>query len=74
MSVNYVNGKASVGPVKENKAAHQCQDCVGGPGFGRWSWAEAGPMDMLDCLAMYEEKVYHVHTGPDHEANTQNIS
>lgn len=75
MSINYVNGKATVSPVKKkNKATHQCQDCVGGFDFRRDSWAEAGPMDMLDCLVVYEEKLYHVCTGPDHETNAENIS
>ena len=74
MFMTYINGKEAITPVKENKAAHLCQDCVGGLGFRRGSWAEAGPVDVLDSLAICEKEVYHVHTGPDHEKHTQEIS
>ena len=31
--ITYINGKEAISPIKENKAAHECQDCVGGLGF-----------------------------------------
>lgn len=74
MSVISVNGKAAVGPIKEDKAAHQSQDRVSGLGFRRGSWAEAGPMDVLDCPAVCEEEPHHVHTGQDHEGQAQDTS
>ena len=58
IAVHYVNSKAADSAVKENKAAHQCQDCVGGLGFRRESWAEAGLVEMLDYLVMCEEELY----------------
>lgn len=73
MFIIYINDKAAAGSVKENKGAHQCQDFVGALGFRRESWAAACLMDVLDCLAMCEEKGYHAHTGPNHEENTQEI-
>lgn len=68
-----MNGKTQASSIKENKAAHQQEDKMGGFSFRKRLWREAGTVNMQDDLVMPEQDNHHVETGPNHEEQQEDI-